>query len=142
MNSIMINNLKFILLFIPFMVNSQAREVAKISPLGKLTARLDVGMDSKYYIYYVDSKIRIVDYCRTIKIGNKKKLINFKKSLLNAIKNKEKNKKIILNKNIITLNSSGNKRVYISITDKKNITSGIKWLSIKQINVLIPESEF
>ena len=46
----MINNLKFILLFIPFMVNSQAREVAKISPLGKLTARLDVGMDSKYYI--------------------------------------------------------------------------------------------
>ena len=72
----------------------------------------------------------------------KKKLINFKKSLLNAIKNKEKNKKIVLNKNIITLNSSGNKRVYISITDKKNITSGIKWLSIKQINVLIPESEF
>ena len=142
MNSIMINNLKFILLFIPFMVNSQAREVAKISPLGKLTARLDVGMDSKYYIYYVDSKIRIVDYCRTIKIGNKKKLINFKKSLLNAIKNKEKNKKIVLNKNTITLNSSGNKRVYISITDKKNITSGIKWLSIKQINVLIPESEF
>jgi len=142
MNSRMINNLKFILLFIPFMVNSQAREVAKISPLGKLTARLDVGMDSKYYIYYVDSKIRIVDYCRTIKIGNKKKLINFKKSLLNAIKNKEKNKKIVLNKNIITLNSSGNKRVYISITDKKNITSGIKWLSIKQINVLIPESEF
>lgn len=142
MNSRMINNLKFILLFIPFMVNSQAREVAKISPLGKLTARLDVGMDSKYYIYYVDSKIRIVDYCRTIKIGNKKKLINFKKSLLNAIKNKEKNKKIVLNKNTITLNSSGNKRVYISITDKKNITSGIKWLSIKQINVLIPESEF
>lgn len=142
MNSRMINNLKFILLFIPFMVNSQAREVAKISPLGKLTARLDVGMDSKYYIYYVDSKIRIVDYCRTIKIGNKKKLINFKKSLLNAIKNKEKNKKIVLNKNIITLNSSGNKRVYVSITDKKNITSGIKWLSIKQINVLIPESEF
>ena len=142
MNSRMINNLKFILLFIPFMVNSQAREVAKISPLGKLTARLDVGMDSKYYIYYVDSKIRIVDYCRTIKIGNKKKLINFKKSLLSAIKNKEKNKKIVLNKNIITLNSSGNKRVYISITDKKNITSGIKWLSIKQINVLIPESEF
>ena len=142
MNSIMINNLKFILLFIPFMVNSQAREVAKISPLGKLTARLDVGMDSKYYIYYIDSKIRIVDYCRTIKIGNKKKLINFKKSLLNAIKNKEKNKKIIHNKNIITLNSSGNKRVYISITDKKNITSGIKWLSIKQINVLIHESEF
>ena len=136
------NNLKFILLFIPFMVNSQAREVAKISTLGKLTARLDVGMDSKYYIYYVDSKIRLVDYCRTIKIGNKKKLINFKKSLLSAIKNKEKNKKIVLNKNTITLNSSGNKRVYISITDKKNITSGIKWLSIKQINVLIPESEF
>ena len=142
MNSIMMNNLKFILLFIPFMVNSQAREVAKISTLGKLTARLDVGMDSKYYIYYVDSKIRLVDYCRTIKIGNKKKLINFKKSLLSAIKNKGKNKKIVLNKNIITLNSSGNKRVYISITDKKNITSGIKWLSIKQINVLIPESEF
>lgn len=133
--------LKFILLLIPFLASSQAREVAKISPLGKLTASLDVGMDSKYYISYFDAKIRVVDYYRSVKIGNKKKLRNFKNTLLDVIKNKIKDKKIFLNKNIITLNSSGKKRIFITITDKNNVTSSIKWLSVKQINVLIPEVE-
>ena len=47
-------NLKFILLFIPFIASSQAREISNISPLGKLTAALDMGTDSKYYIRYLD----------------------------------------------------------------------------------------
>ena len=54
---------------------------------------------------------------------------------------KIKDKKIFLNKNTIILNSSGKKRIFITIIDENNITSGIKWLSIKQINVLIPAAE-
>jgi len=135
-------NLKFILLFIPFIASSQAREISNISPLGKLTAALDMGTDSKYYIRYLDAKMKMMEYTRFLKIGNKKKLKNFKKNLLEVIQNKIKDKKIFLNKNTIILNSSGKKRIFITIIDENNITSGIKWLSIKQINVLIPAAEF
>lgn len=64
-----------------------------------------------------------------------------KKNLLEVIQYKIKDKKIFLNKNTIILNSSGKKRIFITIIDENNITSGIKWLSIKQINVLIPAAE-
>ena len=127
-------NLKFILLFIPFLASSQAREISNISPLGKLTAALDMGMDSKYYIRYLDTKMKMMEYTRFLKIGNKK-------NLLEVIQYKIKDKKIFLNKNTIILNSSGKKRIFITIIDENNITSGIKWLSIKQINVLIPAAE-
>ena len=66
-------NLKFILLFIPFLASSQAREISNISPLGKLTAALDMGTDSKYYIRYLDAKMKMMEYTRFLKIGNKKK---------------------------------------------------------------------
>ena len=51
----------------------QAREISNISPLGKLTAALDMGMDSKYYIRYLDTKMKMMEYTRFLKIGNKKK---------------------------------------------------------------------
>ncbi|MDG1510002.1 MAG: hypothetical protein P8Q53_09515 [Flavobacteriaceae bacterium] len=134
-------NLKILLLFIPFIASSQARDISNISPLGKLTAALDMGTDSKYYIRYLDTKMKMMEYTRFLKIGNKKKLKNFKKNLLEVIQYKIKDKKIFLNKNTIILNSSGKKRIFITIIDENNITSGIKWLSIKQINVLIPAAE-
>ena len=65
-----------------------------------------------------------------------------KKNILEVIQYKIKDKKIFLNKNTIILNSSGKKRIFITIIDENNITSGIKWLSINQINVLIPAVEF
>ena len=101
-----------------------------------------MGTDSKYYIRYLDTKMKMMEYTRFLKIGNKKKLKNFKKNLLEVIQYKIKDKKIFLNKNTIILNSSGKKRIFITIIDENNITSGIKWLSINQINVLIPAVEF
>ena len=59
-------NLKFILLFIPFIASSQAREISNISPLGKLTAALDMGTDSKYYIRYLDTKMKMMEYTRSV----------------------------------------------------------------------------
>ena len=49
-------NLKFILLFIPFIASSQAREISNISPLGKLTAA-----PSSFSKFIISKTIKILE---------------------------------------------------------------------------------
>lgn len=116
--------------------SEQAKQLNKVALMGVLAVKLSVyENEGNYFLTYIDNKYTYSKVYKTLNLGDKETVLEYKDLMLGLIETKTKTKTFELNDHIITFDLvSRNVKTYI--TNKAGVTSQIRWINKKQINKL------
>lgn len=134
-----------------FISNAQIKEVSnntqkterlsKIELLGKLIGQLNKEKGKDFYtVSYKDFKNTDPKDIKTFAIGTKETVKQYKAIMLDMIANKTNSKTITLEGNTITFKRKSNS-IETLITNPEGVTSQMKWITAKHINMLFPSNK-
>ncbi len=134
-----------------FAVNAQIKEVkketkafeqlSKIELLGKLIGQLNKQTGKDFYtVSYKDFKNTDPNDIKTFAIGNKETVKQYRDIMLDMITSKTNSKTITLEGNTITFKRKSNS-IETLITNPEGVTSQMKWITAKHINMLFPSNK-
>lgn len=144
-----------IILFVSFNATAQIKEitkdsekatkkteqVSKINLLGNLIGQLNKETGKDFYsVSYKDFKNTDQSDIKSFAIGNKETVKQYRDIMLAMITDKTNEKTIELEGNTITFRRKSNS-IETLITNKEGITSKMKWITKKHINILFPENK-
>lgn len=116
-------------------------QISKISLLGNLIGQLNKDTNKDFYtVSYKDFKNSDQKDIKTFSIGNKETVKQYRDIMLGMITDKANEKTIELEGNTITFRRKSNS-IETLITNKAGITSKMKWITKKHINILFPANK-
>jgi len=116
-------------------------QISKISLLGNLIGQLNKDTNKDFYtVSYKDFKNTDQKDIKSFSIGNKETVKQYRDIMLAMITDKTNEKTIELEGNTITFRRKSNS-IETLITNKAGITSKMKWITKKHINILFPANK-
>jgi len=125
----------------PKTTSKKAEQISKISLLGNLIGQLNKDASKDFYrVSYKDFKNTDQSDIKSFSIGNKETVKQYRDIMLAMITDKTNEKTIELEGNTITFRRKSNS-IETLITNKEGITSKMKWITKKHINILFPANK-
>jgi len=125
----------------PKKASKKAEQISKISLLGSLIGQLNKDTNKDFYtVSYKDFKNTDQSDIKSFSIGNKKTVKQYRDIMLAMITDKTNEKTIELEGNTITFRRKSNS-IETLITNKEGVTSKMKWITKKHINILFPANK-
>lgn len=116
-------------------------QISKISLLGNLIGQLNKDTNKDFYtMSYKDFKNTNQKDIKIFSIGNKETVKQYRDIMLAMITDKTNEKTIELEGNTITFRRKSNS-IETLITNKEGVTSKMKWITKKHINILFPANK-
>ena len=115
--------------------------ISNINLLGNLIGQLNKESDKDFYsMSYKDFKNTDQSDIKTFAIGNKETVKQYRDIMLTMILNKTNEKTIELEGNTISFKRKSNS-IETLITNKDGVTSKMKWITKRHINILFPANK-
>jgi len=119
----------------------KTEQISKISLLGNLIGQLNKDANKDFYtVSFKDFKNTDQSDIKHFSIGNKETVKQYRDIMLAMITNKTNEKTIELEGNTITFKRKSNS-IETLITNKEGVTSKMKWITKKHINILFPANK-
>jgi len=121
--------------------SNKTEQVSKISLLGNLIGQLNKDANKDFYtVSYKDFKNTDQSDIKSFAIGNKETVKQYRDIMLAMITDKTNEKTIELEGKTITFRRKSNS-IETLITNKEGVTSKMKWITKKHINILFPANK-